>query len=421
MKKRIILILIVCVVMALICLPVFSMELKDEDGQFFVSEDQNKTCSIRPIENGIKGSTFTIPTWVRVKTRLGSREYKTLDVNSFYGYWGKITSPVKVFIPDGITIENGEIGFGGSLQEFAVANSNPIYATIDGVLFNKQTKELVAYPYAHKGDTYTIPEGILSIGKDAFYSSNLKTVKIPDTVTKIASGAFSGRIFYENSLETISIPDGVTSIGSFAFENCINLKSIVLPSGLKTVSSFIFSDCESLESVTIPEGVEKIEEYAFDHCNNLTKIHIPKTVTCIERNACPLDKLSIDPDNPYLEIVGGVLIDKANHKLCEYPSNSSANTYTIPDGITVIGKKAFASSENLKEVIIPEGVTTIEADAFDYCDGLHITIPASVTKIAGLGGKNISVSCPPGSYAAEYCFDHNIPCDAFKEGDWLNN
>lgn len=62
--------------------------------------------------------------------------------------------------------------------------------------------------------TITIPEGYEYIGNCAFRScKNLKTVKLPNTLTSIGSGAF---LF--SGLSEISIPSSVTSIGEGAFD-----------------------------------------------------------------------------------------------------------------------------------------------------------------------------------------------------------
>lgn len=63
---------------------------------------------------------------------------------------------------------------------------------------------------------------------------------------------------------------------------------------------------------------------------------------------------------------------------------SSKDSFSIPEGVEIIGEMAFRRKKNLKNVIIPSTVKTIAHDAFYDCDALdNVYIPASVTTIRG--------------------------------------
>ena len=71
--------------------------------------------------------------------------------------------------------------------------------------------------------TYTILDGVKTIGKSAFHeSTGLTSVVIPDTVTMIEMIAFYGC----SGLTSITIPAKVASIGDQAFIDCDNLKTV---------------------------------------------------------------------------------------------------------------------------------------------------------------------------------------------------
>lgn len=115
-----------------------------------------------------------------------------------------------------------------------------------------------------------VPEGVTSIGEDAFANCNLvESVTIPDSVTSIGNYAFENC----SNLTNIDIPESVESIGISAFAGCSNLKNIAIPNGVIDIKNRVFKDCSSLESITIPESVRSIWDYAFYGCNNLKNIN----------------------------------------------------------------------------------------------------------------------------------------------------
>lgn len=63
---------------------------------------------------------------------------------------------------------------------------------------------------------------------------------------------------------------------------------------------------------------------------------------------------------------------------------SKEPTFTIPEGVTVIGEMAFRGKKQLKNVIIANSVKEIEHDAFYDCDELdNVYIPAGVKEVRG--------------------------------------
>ncbi|MCR4665424.1 MAG: leucine-rich repeat domain-containing protein [Paludibacteraceae bacterium] len=73
------------------------------------------------------------------------------------------------------------------------------------------------------------------------------------------------------------IPDGVTSIGEEAFR-CSQITSIIIPDGVTSIGVWAFKDCSNLTSITIPDSVTSIGEEALLHCENLTSITIGNRV-----------------------------------------------------------------------------------------------------------------------------------------------
>jgi hypothetical protein len=200
------------------------------------------------------------------------------------------------------------------LASIMVDNRNPVYASIDGVLFDKNIRTFIQYPEGKNQKTYVIPSSVASIEISAFYRcGSLTSVTIPSSVTSIGDRAFSLCI----SLTSITIPSSVTSIGNDAFFSCESLTSITLdnrnpvyasidgvlfdknirtliqypegknqktyaiPSSVASIGYRAFCLCSSLTSVTIPSSVTSIGESAFSGCSSLISITIPNSVTSI--------------------------------------------------------------------------------------------------------------------------------------------
>ena len=153
----------------------------------------------------------------------------------------------------------GEDVFGNcrSLEAINVDSDNAAYTSEDGVLFNKDITSIIYYPEGKIGEHYDIPAGVRTIGDNAFRSSCLTSITVPDSVTNIGDDAFS--MCY--SLTSVNIPEGVTNIGKDAFWNC-----------------------SSLTSIDIPESVISIGEEAF-HSTSLTSVHIPNLFAIVNASA----------------------------------------------------------------------------------------------------------------------------------------
>ena len=113
----------------------------------------------------------------------------------------------------------------------------------------------------------TIPEKIngktvTSIGDLAFYSNQLTSVTIPNSITTIGRSAFSS-----NQLTSVTIPNSITAIGEAAFSNN-KLTSVTIPNSVTSINSSAFAN-NSLKTIYGTAG-SYAETYAKNH--NLTFI-----------------------------------------------------------------------------------------------------------------------------------------------------
>lgn len=97
-----------------------------------------------------------------------------------------------------------------NLERIIVDEENPDYASIDGVLYSKDHKRLVAYPNAH-GEEYHILDGTKEIARLAFKTcKDVKRVYLPESLKKIGINAF----YRCDNLEKVFLPDNIRSIGA---------------------------------------------------------------------------------------------------------------------------------------------------------------------------------------------------------------
>lgn len=300
----------------------------------------------------------------------------------------------KLTIPDAIvSIAANPFTNCRRLEQIHVSPEHPTLAVIDGVLFEKTTKTLVWYPCKSQAESYSIPQGIATIGSSAFYKcSNLTSIVISDSVTTIGDHAFNGC----SSLTSITISDSVTTIGDHAFNGCESLVRITLPDSVVSIGSNCFYSCSSLVRITLPANLTHIGEDVFDYCDSLQYISIPDSIHFQGANpfdACfALAQIHVSPEHPTLATINGVLFDKTEKTLICCPAALEADSYSIPQGIVAVGDSAFSGCASLTNILIPDSVTTIGEGAFAGCLSLtNIAVPDSVTVI-GAGAFNGCVS-----------------------------
>ena len=171
------------------------------------------------------------------------------------------------------------MGTYASIEKFEVHPNNPHFTSVDGVLFTKDMKTLVNFPFYKDTINYTIPESVEKIAPYAFYRcKELENILLPDNLKEIGNSAFDRC----TNLKEIIIPNSVEKIEQYAFNGCDKLEKAVLSENIKELKEYAFAKCYSLKEITIPEGVEIIHTGAFRDCRNLERIVIPDSVKEID-------------------------------------------------------------------------------------------------------------------------------------------
>lgn len=168
-----------------------------------------------------------------------------------------------------------------NLQTYSVEAGNPLFSSIDGVLFNQSGTVLLDFPVGRQG-TYIMPEGVRAIGNNAFSDcTELTNINIPNGVVVIGTNAFSGCA----RLTAVTIPGTVQDIQDSAFWNCGGLRDVVFLDGVKIIERNAFGGCFGLSKVNLPDSVTSIGEGAFAGCYYLTNVVVGNGVSSIGDNA----------------------------------------------------------------------------------------------------------------------------------------
>lgn len=273
-------------------------------------------------------------------------------VKKFSGYPFQYAKNIEnVYIPESLTEIDPKITFKvcDSLKNIYVDEKNSAYASIDGVLFDKDKINLIFYPRGRSG-AYTVPEGVYFI-----YSS-----------------AFSG----DKKITEITIPNGIKTIYRYSFSSCKNLERINLPDSVKYIETMAFNGCEKLDNFTIPPKVTEINESVFTGCKSLKKIFIHSNVEKVASNAfdgCEsLEAFDVSEDNSFLSSDSGVLYDKNKTKLVVIP-NAKSGELILPDSLKELGDD-FTDCRNLTSVYIPKSLYHLSPLSFRGCDSLESII-----------------------------------------------
>ena len=178
------------------------------------------------------------------------------------------------------------------------------------------------------------------------------------------------------------MPQGVTVIGDHAFYGCTSLREVMLPESLTTIGDLAFYGCTGLSSVTIPAGVTAIGDNPFAYCSNLSDLTVsPDNTAFLMRNG-----MLLDLNNSVLILFcGSIMYPEHFDVIGAYAcAGYEGMTIAIPEGVTTIGKRAFADCGNLVSLYIPGSVSEIGSGAFVNCAGLSdVKIPQGPTTLNG--------------------------------------
>ena len=273
----------------------------------------------------------------------------------------RITTLKTIEIPDTIEIVYYDTAFEGcnSLQAIKVYETGHAkverYSSDGGVLYYtsevaQEGKQLVYAPAALTG-SYVIPDGVKSIGMNAFSVTHISSVTIPSTVNNIAQYAFANSKYIADIYFDFGAGEELV-IGDDAFAACSSLKSLTLPARATSFNPEMIASSPRLENIYVAE------------------------------------------DHETYSSVNGMLCNKDGDTLLYCPV-ARRGALRIPAGIRTIAAEAFKECKNLTSVVIPNYVTTIRDNAFEKCTRISIVTFAGSNSLGSAltVGENVFKDC----------------------------
>ncbi len=285
---------------------------------------------------------------------------------------------------DGVVscLAEGEVTITANLEEASDSILIHIYPCTDWSLLPNREIEIdgvkgieVCYDQSQPLDDESITRAIVPPAKDGlpvlrasgeelgdnpfFYTQNLTTITIPETVTSIYNSNFG-----YTSIERFYIHNKVTQIDGHAFSNNEYLTYLYIPDTVTTLDSNFCSYCPFLTDIRLPKGLGFVPSFA---STGITHFTIEEGIEELSRNfyGCTALEEVILPSS--LKTIA-----RETFRNC-----SSLKSISLPDELETLGRFAFTGSGILK-IFIPISVTSIEWHAFSQLpEGAEIYCEAS--------------------------------------------
>lgn len=265
------------------------------------------------------------------------------ETASFGNYYANNTKLKSIVLPRNIT----EIADGKATHDVIHTGCFGKCTNLETVTLPETLTKIgvVAFYKCSALRTVNIPASVTEIGKWAFYCcSSLEAITLPDNITVIPQSTFNEC----SSLRTVLLPSNLTEIGKGAFYGCESLESLDIPAGVRSIpdggiaSSGVFANCKSLRTLTLHEGLETIGEHAFYNCYALEELTLPATVTEVGQwafyEARSLKKARFDA------------VDIGGYCMWINQGYSSLEELTFGPRVQSIGRNAFLNSNKLATI-----------------------------------------------------------------------
>lgn len=296
-----------------------------------------------------------------------------------------------------------------NIQEL-LRQSKMAYTDANNVRFSDDRKVLEKAP-STIGSEYTIPNGVDTVGKNAFNTcEDLKKITIPQSVKKVENGAFNGckieEIYYDGTLEEwfnldwkaliespyklfvnhilltyAVIPLAITKIRPNCFYYCTSLTGVQFHDRVEVIDESAFNKSGIKGNLVLPNGLQKIKQYAFFNCLGLTEVTMPKTLIDCYYGAFSccynLKEIKVSPENNFIGATNGLLYTKKDGCLRAIVRNKySSSPLTLPIWIKKIARDTFCFGNLPQKGVVLNHEVEIINDAFRKAVGKVMVLPS---------------------------------------------
>ena len=138
-----------------------------------------------------------------------------------------------------------------NIERILADRNNPSVVSVDGVLYSRDKKTLLAYPQART--ELKMLRGVTTIMNSAFISTAMTRIKIPEGVKVVVGCAFE----IAPNLEVVEFPRTLTTIGHAAFKGSTALKSVIFHGNAPATDGDPFADNRDADFIVYVEKNSK--------------------------------------------------------------------------------------------------------------------------------------------------------------------
>jgi len=309
-----------------------------------------------------------------------------------------------------------------NLESFTVPVGNVNAKSIDGVLYNGDATKLVYYPRSKQGSTYTIPDTVTSIERNALrFSKHIHTLELPDTLV-VSTGLSLTEYFledmeyltafnvYSNGGTEISSIDGVLYNGDstkmLKYPIAKPETVFTLPPSVEIVHMYAAEGNRFIEQLVLNEGLHTIYHEAFKDSHSLHSVTFSSTIQFIENEAFMNNNIATLDFSSSTEDI--------NLRYKSFSNSSSLTTITFGTEGVWLGDYAFENAELIMTIKMPS-VGDISSKTFVGCTSLesvnfHLdnTLRESIDGVVYMKGMTHLIYYPEGKTDTTYTIPEGV-------------